>query len=431
MIQLASTAADMQSSNLLILPDNAFRTQQSTEFGSTQQQGNVGISQTPTGSAQKAEMSRGGFNQSGQTQVTQPYDELLGIPLVNSTTKRSSKHVIYAVEILVFALVGWGWLALREFMGDPPVMDISIFICLSISAAVNLGMALIYYTTDQFKPAAQGFFSHVLSIWVLYTYSLIESTTGGWGPLCCDGQSSYSVTKTYAAAYFGGLPFHQTVAAITLGFISVFLIMAAGQMRVCLEDPRRWLLRKVCVSLTCLVSLHIALFALKSGVCGGRNTGNTVITVSIVAWIMMADIIPMLISLFVYLEDEVKKLIQIILELTLTLTLMAVSAVLSSTLGGSASSALLFIFVFAIIWQIGSIVIQSVMIRALNKSHSLAGRRQRGQSVQSVDYLPSAPPESSIKMQPSFTGQYTRPVMLLPDIRDMRLHETQRRDKTR
>lgn len=264
----------------------------------------------------------------------------------------------------------------------------------------------------------------MLSIWALYAYSLTESTTGGWNPLCCDGQSSYSVTKTYAAAYFGGLPFHQTAGAFTLGFISVFLVLAAGQVRVCLEDPRVWLLRKVTTSLTCLISLHLGLFALRSGVCGGGNMGSTVIAVSILAWILMADIIPMLISLVFPLSDEVKELIQMISEVALTLILMAVSGVLSSTLGGRPSSVLMFILGAAALWQIGSIVVQSVTVGISNQQ--LSPGRQRPQAE---DYSPSAPSERSVKMNSGFVGQYTRPVMLFPDIREMRLHETHRREK--
>ena len=48
--------------------------------------------------------------------------------------KRSSKHVIYAIEILVFTVAGWGWLAVREFMGATPVMDVSVLFCLLISS---------------------------------------------------------------------------------------------------------------------------------------------------------------------------------------------------------------------------------------------------------------------------------------------------------
>ena len=162
--------------------------------------------------------------------------------------------------------------------------------------------------------------------------------------------------------------------------------------------------------------------------------GSIVIAAAILAWIQMADIVPMLIALFVFLEDEVKKLIQMISELTFTITLMAVSAVLSSTLGaGRASSALVLIFVGVILWQIGSIAVQSVTIRTLNQQSSLAARRQRSQADETGNYLPSAPPGPASLMQSSYgsTGQYNRPVMLLPDLREMRLHETHRRDKVR
>lgn len=417
----------MQNSPLFI-PRSTSKTHQQTDFENrdTLQQRGTDISPAPMES-----ITNGPSTGSAELPKIAPVNFAQNFA-VKTAAKRPSKHLMYAVEILVFAIVGWGWLAIREFMSAPPIMDISVFICLLISSAVNLGMALIYYTTDQFKPAAMGFFSHALSIWVLYIYSLIESTTGGWDPLCCNGQSSYSLTKTYAAAYFGGLPFHQTVGAVTLGFISVFLILAAGQVRVCVEDPRSWLLRKVSTSLTCLISLYLGLFALKSGACGGGNTGSIVIAAAILAWILMADIVPMIIALFVFLQDEVKELIQMISELTLTLTSMAVSAVLSSTLGGRASSTLILIFVGIILWQIGAIVFQSMTIRILNQQKSLAAKRTRSQHASETDdYSPSAPPLQSIGTSYGSTWQYTRPVMLLPDLREMRLHETQRRDKTR
>ena len=264
----------------------------------------------------------------------------------NLLSKRSSKHTVYAIEILIFTLVGWGWLAIREFMGVTPVMDIAVLLCLLISAATNLALALVYYTTDQFMGPAQGFFAHVLSVWLLYAYSLVESTAGGWGPLCCDGVSTFSVGKTYAAAYFGGLPFHQTAAMVTLAFMTVLLILAAGQVRVCMEDPREWLVGQTTLAVSCLVSFHIGLFALNSRVCGSEM-GGAVIGIAVAAWLLMVD--PQ--RAFCCVQTADRAVIQRSLELAFTALLAGVAVGLSASIGGSASSALLLTFGVALAWQ--------------------------------------------------------------------------------
>lgn len=347
--------------------------------------------------------------------------------------KRSSRHLMYAVEILIFAIVGWGWLAIREFMGEPPVMDILIFICLLISAAVNMALALVYYTTDQFRPAAKGFFSHTLSLWALYLYSLIESTTEAWSPLCCGGDAIYSVSKTYTAAYFGGLQFHQTAGAVTLAFISVFLILAAGQMKVCLQDTRLWILREAATSLVCLVSLHLALFAIRSKSCIGESVSQFVILVGILALIMMSNILPVAVSRLLYLANESKKLIQAILELALTLLLVALSLVLSFSLGGRPSSILMFFLGGVFVWQLGFIIYYIWMIKKRNRGSSTQPQRLMSNFKDHVekDYYESIYDPSSAPAQRSlnagFRGLQARPVMFLPDIREMRSHEARRR----
>ena len=349
--------------------------------------------------------------------------------LNNKPPKRSSKHLIYAIEILIFTITGWGWLAVREFMGATPVMDVSVLFCLLMSSTMNLVLALIFYTTDQFKKAAQGFFAHTLSVWVLYVYSLSESTTGGWDPLCCNGFSTYSVTKTYASAYFGGLPLHQTAGAVTVAFLSVFLILAAGQLRVCIDDPREWLPRKVATSLVCLVSFHLGLFVLNSRVCGGANVGGAVIGVAVLNWLSMTDFIPMLISLIFTITDEMKKLIQMISELILTVLLTAMSCVLSSKLGGRPSSALMLIFGGVGFWQAASVGIAVFMPlnHNLNALNNLKKKR-KDQQLRPEDFAPSAPSKNALHAASQFSGQHSRPFMLIPGVREMRLNGTQKRE---
>lgn len=330
--------------------------------------------------------------------------------------RRSSKHVIYSIEILIFSLVGCGWLAVREFMGATPVMDVSVLLCLLISSAVNLALALIYYTTDQFGAAAQGFFGHTLSIWVLYVYSLAESTTGGWGPLCCEGElssgSAFSVTKTYAAAYFGGLPFHQTAGAVTLSFLSVVLILAAGQVRVCLEDPREWLAVNITTSVSCLISFHVGLFALNSKVCGGSELGGTVIVIAGLAIMLSADISGVLLCI----PHAGRVLIQRGAELTLTALLSAWAGVLSFQIGGGVSLALIIIFGGIALWQAVALGGAMVALRRGDQHLSLA---------------PAEDTLSPLRVSSRFSGaaHHGRPTMLMPGVGDTSLHGRRREKK--
>lgn len=321
--------------------------------------------------------------------------------------KRSSKHVIYAIELFIFTLVGWGWLALREFMGATPVMDISVLLCLLVSSAANLFLALIYYSTDQFRTASQGFLAHTLSVWVLYAYSLIEST-GGSDSLCCSGESTYSVSKTYAAAYFGGLPFHQTAGAVTLAFLTVFIILAAGQARVCQEDPREWLTGSVATSISCLVSVHLGMFAMNAGVCGGVELGKVLYGFAIFAWLGMADISDFLNKLNL-LQPIQRVLIQRGVELSFSVILIGLAGGVSS-LAGRVSSSLMLIFGGVVLWQ------------AVALGLAIDGWK-RG----NAPHPDLAPREDALRSR--FAGRNNRPTMLLPGVKEMRLHRTKKERK--
>jgi hypothetical protein len=317
--------------------------------------------------------------------------------------KRSSKHVIYAIELFIFTLVGWGWLALREFMGATPVMDISVLLCLLVSSAANLLLALIYYSTDQFRTASQGFLAHTLSVWVLYAYSLIEST-GGSDSLCCSGESTYSVSKTYAAAYFGGLPFHQTAGAVTLAFLTVFIILAAGQARVCQEDPREWLTGSVTTSISCLVSVHLGMFAMNARVCGGVELGKVLYGFAIFAWLGMADVSDFLNCL----QPIQRVLIQRGGELSFSVILIGLAGGVSS-LAGRVSLPLMLIFGGIVLWQ------------AVALGLAIDGWK-RGKAPH-----PEVPPRKDALLS-RFPGR-NRPTMLLPGVKEMRLHRTKKERK--
>lgn len=341
----------------------------------------------------------------------------------NAPRKRSSRHMMFAVELLIFSLVGWGWLALREYMGATPVMDVSVIICLLVSSSVNLFLALVYHTTDQFKSSAKGFLAHTLSVWVLYAYSLIESTTPRQASLCCSGSSTFSVPGTYALAYFGGLPLHQTVGAVTLAFLSVFLLLAAVQVRVCIEDPREWLMMKTPTSIACLVSFQLGLFAVNAGVCNAGGLGIAVLVVAAIAWLVMVDFL----KLVSFKDRVIGSLIQLIVEMAVTVMLAAIVGVLSASVSGVPSALLMVLFGGALLWQ--SVALALALARCLRpKSVSAAS----GGAVNLVDSegfeSPSAPmlDPSTAPQQPDSTALLARyrgrPVMALPGVREMRLH---------
>ena len=116
---------------------------------------------------------------------------------------KTGHHLLYAVEMLAFAVIGWAWLAVRELMGDTPVLDVSVLLTILITSAINLPLALIY-PSDQFKNSAQAFLSNTACVCFLYAYGLYQSTTDGSGAICCASggvQSSvYSLRLTYKVA---------------------------------------------------------------------------------------------------------------------------------------------------------------------------------------------------------------------------------------
>ncbi len=310
--------------------------------------------------------------------------------------KRSSKHAVYAVEILIFALLGWGWLAVREYMGNTPVMDVTALLCLIISAILNLALALVYYTTDQFKTLAQGFFAHTLSIWVFYAYSLVESITTRSGPLCC-GTSDFAVHKTYATAFFGGLPLHQTVGAVTVAFLTVLLLLAAGQVRACLTDPREWLTGRFPLSVACLVSVHLGMFVSKAGVCGDGGMSSGVLVLAGVVCLLIVDIL----DLTGWQKSEMNLLIQMLCGLFPALILAAVAAVLSSKLGGGVSTPLLLLLGGVALWL-------AVPPGIILVGHAVGWMRP-AKKVEEDDTPPSAPPAEAVGVSSRF---HRRPVLV-------------------
>jgi hypothetical protein len=108
---------------------------------------------------------------------------------------RQDTHLLGAVKLAMFAIVGLGWLAVREYLGALPVSDAAALLSLPARAGVNLVLALLL-PTEAFTGPARAFFTEVLALCVLYGYSLAQSV--GSIPLACSNKGDFSHRLRYA-----------------------------------------------------------------------------------------------------------------------------------------------------------------------------------------------------------------------------------------
>ena len=340
----------------------------------------------------------------------------------------SSAHLLYAVEMLMFALVGWAWLAVREIMGGTPVLEVTVLLVMLVSSVLNLLFALIYYTTDQFKHPAQAFLNHTACVWVLYIFCQFQSSTDGRGPICCveDGKKGlFSLRLTYKAAHFGGLALHQPAAAITLAFLSIFLILAASQARVCIENPGEWPMHKAPLAVVCLLCLQQGLFGVTAPVCKDQDVSAAVIGIVVFAWLTMIDV-PWVLSFFSKTDNKkddnknsedmvmtpdllIKNLIQAGLEVVLSIMLGAMAAVLAVNLGGG--DALLLVVGVTLLWQMAAIVTLAFELRNAYGGGSGGSGDSSGSGVA---------PKPQTLLQPYNYYTLNHNQLLLPEARDLR-----------
>ena len=187
-----------------------------------------------------------------------------------------SGHIMYAVELAVFGFVGWGWLATRELLGATPVLDVAVLVSVAVLSCFNLGAALLLYTTDRFEGAARAFLSQALALWALYCHGLLQ-TTGGGELQCTTGPAS--APRTYAAAFFGGLAYHQAPAAFTLAFLTFVVILAAGQVRSCGRPPSHWLSQCTGQAVVLALGLHLAAFLFSAPLPASYVGGGVLLTI--------------------------------------------------------------------------------------------------------------------------------------------------------
>jgi hypothetical protein len=237
-----------------------------------------------------------------------------------------------------------------------------------------------------------------------------------------DGKKGlFSLRLTYKAAHFGGLALHQPAAAITLAFLSIFLLLAASQARVCMEIPRDWPMHKAPLAVVCLLCLQQALFGITAPVCKDQDVSAAVIGIAVFAWLTMIDV-PWVLSLFNKTDNKkddkkedmimtpdhlIKNLSQAGLEMVLSIMLGAMAAVLAVNLGGG--DALLLVVGLMLLWQMAAIVTLAFELR---DSYGGSGGDSGGSSG-SVDV-----PKKLLQPFNYYTLDHNQ--LLLPEARDLR-----------
>ena len=259
-------------------------------------------------------------------------------------------HLLYALEILLFALVGWGWVAVRELMGGTPVLDVSVLLSVLVCSVMNLVLALVYPTQAQFKGAAKALLNLALCLLLLYSLSLAQSTANDASPICCEGGgNTFSLRLTFRAAYFGGLALHQPPAAITLAYLCVFLVLTAAQARSCAPKPRDWLLGQLPLVLACHLGLQPAMFVLKAPLCQGKEAAGFLVALIVGGWLALLTETWVKRLAAKKAPTDTARLVQVFLELFLIILFTTVTAVLAVGLGGGES--LVVVLCAAVLWQ--------------------------------------------------------------------------------
>ena len=312
------------------------------------------------------------------------------------------KHVFYAVELLIFVLVGWGWLAIREYLGGTPVMDVVVVISLTVSTAFNLAVALLVASTEGFRPFARAYFTHCLVLWGLYVYSLAESLRLDPATLCCTDSagvqsSAYSIGPSHANAFFGGLPFHQVPAAVTEAFLTVMLLVASAQARACKLPANCWLMRGLGVSIASVVTAHLGVFLMGAPICG-RSNGVSSLTV------IVAGLVPSLIidyewvvsHIFIAASVEMQRMrrfLRSVIHASATVTPLFYCMVVGAVSEKTPSGPLIIALVVALFASVFGLSYEAVMLFGSQRlgveawkpdDAPAAGRVQRGRTDQEV-----------------------------------------------
>ena len=287
--------------------------------------------------------------------------------------------MLYTTELIIFGFVGWAWLAVREYIGQTPVLDVTVILSTLICSCLNLIAVLLFPSPSDFAPFAQGYFSHALALALLYAYGLSESTAIS-SPVVACGTSNATVSSLYAKAYFGGLPLHQIPACITMAYLVVILLLAAAQASACLPLPRRWFLRGIPQSTALFLLLHLCLFALSVPLADPMAPfASILLTLTTLHFICIIDLSWALSFLFPEATHRLS-----IIQGAIEMGLVGLSAVLSNLYAAiifedHPSTALLVLFTF--------LLLLSVLL--------FGNELSRPSMAVPSAYLPSAPPKAA------------------------------------
>lgn len=109
-----------------------------------------------------------------------------------------------AVEGCVLAILGWAWLALRDLLGPPPLLESVVLYGGLVVAVCNLGLASV--APDSRLGVYQAHLGIHLALWLLLMYGLADGlgdtaavSTGG---ACCPNLAYPQSTRRLL---FGGL----------------------------------------------------------------------------------------------------------------------------------------------------------------------------------------------------------------------------------
>ena len=305
------------------------------------------------------------------TSASAPTEEELSKTENVEISKKESMQFMYPIELLIFAFIGWGWLAIREFMGNTPVMDATVVIVTIVSSVINLLACAVCTEPSQFQPFARAHLSHMFSLWMFYLYSLIESIAAGNVKVCCGNPKtttpiSISLAQSYTSTYFGGIQFHQAFCVITLAYLTVCVFISAAQARACAmqqhyhqvdkDHPVSWsILRGTVSTIAILVSLHCSMFEIRAPLCSHLSEFSTgVMSFAILAWITMADLYWIYTVLWKIIDKTIPSQVWMktgfhLIDFVLVIVMLGMTAGLAGNVGNSFPVATAFLLVVELI----------------------------------------------------------------------------------
>jgi hypothetical protein len=320
-------------------------------------------------------------------------------------TEQENTQLVYSIELLIFSFIGWGWLAIREFLGNTPVMDATVILVTIVSSILNLLACVFFSEPHLFQPFARAHLSHMFSLWVFYLYSLIESMAAGNVKVCCGTAMpvTISLAQSYTSTYFGGIQFYQAFCVITLAYLTVCVFISAAQARACAmqqhyqvdkNHPVSWsILRGTVSAIAILVSLHCAMFAIRAPLCNRMSDYSAgVMSIAILAWISMSDLYEIYTFIWKKIDKTIPWQVRLkagyhLIDFSLVITLLGTTAGLAGTFGNSFPVATTFLLVAEFI---NFAVMLLMDIAEVKTADAAAMRKKKEEKLKELEQSPDA-----------------------------------------